>query len=85
MSAVVRAPLDDAAVGEHENQVGVADGRHAVRDDHARPRAPDLAEVAKDVLFRPRVHRRERVVEDEDARIGHERASKRDALLLPTG
>ena len=44
-----------------------------------------VAQSLQDLLLRLRVHRGERVVEDEDARVDGERAGERGALLLPSG
>ena len=61
---VVRAALDDAAVVEHEDLVGVADGRDAVRHDDRRPLAHDAAQPRRGSPPRsrcppPRARRRE--------------------------
>ena len=79
---VVRAALDDAAAVEHDDLIGVAHGRDAVRDDDRRPLPHHAAQPRQDLLLRVGVHRRQRVVQDQDARIDHQRARERRALLL---
>ena len=82
-SCVVRAALGDAAVVQHEDLIRVAHGRDAVRHDDRRPLAHDAAQPGQDLLLGVGVHRRERVVQDQDRRIDHHRARERRALLLP--
>ena len=50
MQLVVRALLDDPAVLEHDDQVGVADRREPVRDDERRAAREQLAQRALDAL-----------------------------------
>ena len=79
---VVRAALGDAAAVEHEDQVGVAHGRDAVRHDDRRPLAHDAAQPRQDLLFGVRVHGRQRVVQDQDPRVDGQGARERRPLLL---
>src|SRR5215216_3195563 len=82
---LVRAALDDAPLVEDADEVRVADGRDAVRDDERGALAHHAAQAAQNLLLRVGVHGRERVVENEDARLTHDRARNRRALLLPAG
>ena len=78
------AALDDAAAFEHDDLVGHAHGREAVRDQDRDPVARELAEVLEHLGLGARVHRRGRLVEHQDVGIGaHERARQRDLLPLP--
>ena len=79
------AGLDDAAVVEHDDLVGVAHGREPVRD---RDRRPALREPVERLLHEPLglgVERARRLVEDEDRRVAQDRARDRDPLLLAAG
>ena len=78
----MRAPLDDPAVLHHQDHVGVADRRQPVRDDERRAPAHQLAHRALDEDFGARVDAARRFVEDQDRRIGEERARDRQQLLL---
>ena len=53
---VVIALLDDIAVAHDQNQVGVADGREAVRDDKARTAFHQPDQSILNVRFRQTVH-----------------------------
>ena len=57
---VVRAALDDAALVEDEDLVGVADGRDAVRHDDRRPLPHDAAQPRQNFLLGVGVDRRQR-------------------------
>ena len=82
---VVRAELDDAAVLEHADAIGVADGREAVRDQD-RGAVPRRGEQAiEDLGFAAHVELRGRLVEQHDAGAERDRAQRpgeRDALPL---
>ena len=78
----MRALLDDVAVLHDEDQIGIADGRQAMRDDERR--AP-LAERGHRLLQQQLgagVDRRRRLVEDQHRRAGDERARDGDELPL---
>src|SRR5205085_5646025 len=77
-----RALLDDPAVLEDDDQVGVPDRREPVGDDERRPSREEQAEGALDLALGADVDRRGRLVEDEDARVGEEGARERDELAL---
>ena len=78
----MRALLDHAPVLEHDDEVGVADRREAVCDDECGPVGQQGAQRALDRPLRPDVDRRRGLVEDENARIGEERAREGDELAL---
>lgn len=77
------AAFDDAAVVEDANEVGVADGRDAVRDDERRPPASHVAEVVQYFFFGVGIDCRERIVEDQYPRIAHYRTGNSRPLFLP--
>ena len=79
---VVRAALDDLAVLEHQDLVGAADRRQPVRDDERRPALPQRAQAVLDQRLALAVEARRRLVEDQDARVGEDRARDRDPLAL---
>ena len=58
------------------------DRTDAMRGDERRPPDERFAEGAKDVRFSSRIHRRQRVVEDDDAWTAGEGARQRRTLLL---
>ena len=66
---VVRAVLDDPALVDHEDQVGVDDRRQPVRDHERRPADHQPLERVEDDGLGPRVDRRRRLVEDQDRRV----------------
>src|SRR5688500_14461152 len=79
---VVGALLYHLAVLQHDDQVGVADRREAVRDDERGPAGEQLAQRPLDAALGPDVDRRRRLVEDQDPRVRKERASEGDELSL---
>src|SRR5436190_1978945 len=80
---VVAALLDDAAVLEHHNQIGVANRREAMRDDEGGPTRQEQPQRLLDLPLRADVDRRRRFVEDEDPRIREQGACQGDQLALP--
>ena len=78
----MRALLDDAALGDDENFVGVADGREAVRDDDGGAPFRETFQGLLDAAFSLAIKRRCRFVEQHDRRITEQRARDRDALTL---
>jgi hypothetical protein len=81
----VRAVLDDAPALQGDDPVGLAHGREAVGDHEHGPPARDLAQVLLDNALAFVVERARGLVENENARIGHQRAGDGDALALPAG
>ena len=79
----MRALLDDAAALEHRDAVGQRDRCRPVRDHERRPPAHHLGKGRADLVLLRRVDRRGSVVEDEDGRVGEDRAGDRDPLPLP--
>src|ERR1041385_4318075 len=80
-----RAVLDDDAVAEHARAVATLHSREALRRDEHGPSRDGGTERVDEQTLGLRVDRRERVVEDDDARAGDERACEGDALPLSTG
>ena len=79
---VVRAVLDQAAAIERDDAVGAAHGGEPVGDDEHRAALGDLLHVLLDDALALIVERAGRLVEDQDARIGDQRARDGDALAL---
>ena len=79
---VVRALLDDPAAVEHDDPAGLADRRQAVGDDDRRAAREQPAQAGLDAALGVQVDVRRRLVEDEDPRVGDERAGERDELAL---
>ena len=77
--------LDDPAMLEDDDQVRVADRRKPVGDDERRPAGEQQPERALDLLLGADVHRRGRLVQDQDPRIGEQGARERDELPLTEG
>ena len=80
---MVRPPLDDLPVLEHEDLVGAADGREPVRDHERRASRPQRPERLPDLAFALGVETRRRLVEDQHLRVGEDRTRDRHALPLP--
>ena len=78
----MRPLLDDLSVFEHDDQVGVPNRGETVRDDERRPPGEEEAQRLLDLPLRADVHRRGRLVEDQDARVGEQRPRERDELAL---
>src|SRR5919201_4817 len=79
---LVPAALDDPAVVQHDDLIGLAHGREPVRD---RNRRPPLREPVERRLHEPLglgVERARRLVEDENRRVAENRPRDRDPLLL---
>src|SRR4051812_12416352 len=70
---------------EHDDQAGVADRRETVRDDERRAAVQEPPERTLDLSLGADVDRARRLVEDQDARVGEERARERDELALAEG
>ena len=78
----MRPLLDDPAVLEHDDQVGVADRRQAVRDDEGGPAVQQAPQRLLDLALGADVDRARRLVEDQDPRVGEQRAREGDELAL---
>ena len=79
------AALDDATVIEHENFVGVDDGREAVCDDQGGAVARDLFEFALDDFLGARIQCAGGLVEYENRRILEQSTCDRDSLFFASG
>src|SRR3954470_11585799 len=82
---VVRAALDDPAVVEHHDLVGVPDRRQAVGDRDRGPALRQPVERRLHVALGLGVERAGGLVEDQHRRVAQDRARDRDALLLAAG
>src|SRR5216684_3811909 len=81
----MRSALGDSAVNQNNNLVGVADRGGAVGNQNSGTALHNSAQAAKDALLGLRVHGRERIVEDQDARVADDGACNGGALLLSAG
>jgi hypothetical protein len=79
------AVLDDAAPLDGDDPVSAANRRQPMGDDQDRAALRDLAHVLLDDPLAFVIERARCLVEDHDARIGHQRPRDRDALLLAAG
>ena len=79
---LVRAGVEHRALVDDDDAVGERQRRPPVRDQDRRARAGDAPQRRVDLLLDARVDRRRRVVEQEDLRVGEQRARERDALPL---
>lgn len=79
---VVGAGFDDAAVFDHGDEVGVADGAEAVGDDEAGAAGHETREAPLDEALGLGVEVAGGLVEDQDFRIGEDGAGDGEALLL---
>ena len=80
---VVGALLDDRAVLHHQDQVGVADRGEPVGDDERRAVGAQRGHRVLEQQLGAGVDRGGRLVEDQQRRVGQERARDRDQLALP--
>src|SRR5579883_1628200 len=78
----VIAPLDNAAIVENEDLVGVDDGREAMGDDERGAVRGNLVEARLDLALGLSVECRGRLVENEDARSLEDDPRDGDALLF---
>jgi hypothetical protein len=67
---------------EHDDQVGVADRREAVRDHEGGAAGEERPQRLLDLALGADVDRRGGLVEDQDARVGEQRPRERDELAL---
>jgi len=80
---VVRALFGDSSIRQHDDVIGVAHCRHAMRHDERRPSTAKRPQPLENLVFGLRIHRRHRIVQHEDSRIDVERARNGRSLLLP--
>ena len=81
----VLALLDDAAVAQDQNEVGVDDRGQAVGDDEARPAAHKAVHGLLDEKLRARVDVGRRLVEDQQLPLREKRTRNGQQLLLAGG
>src|SRR6185437_17018610 len=79
---VLRPALHDAPFLEHQDLVGARDGGQPVRDHERGAPAAEAAQAIANERFALAVEARRRFVENQDARVGQNRARDRDALAL---
>src|SRR6516162_494752 len=81
----VLAALDDAAIVEHQDLVGLDDRRQPVRDDQGRAVGGDLGEARLDLALGLGVERRGRLIEDQNLWRLQNHPGDCHALLLAAG
>ena len=81
----MRAPFNNAAFLQNQDQVGVTHGGESVRDDKGGASAEQAMQGPLDELFRGRVDAGGRFIEHQHRRIFQERPRDGDALLLAHG
>ena len=82
---VMRAGPGQTAVVEHEDLIRVADGGHALRDQHDRGLPRQMRQRLAKRGVGGKVQRGGAVVEDEDGGPPHQRAGDRQPLALAAG
>ena len=80
---LMRSPLDDAAVVDHQDLIGSPDRAQAVCDHEARSSLHEPQHRILDVPLGSGVDAARRLIEDQDARIGNHCAGDGDQLPLP--
>ena len=78
-------PFSDSPLVKNQNLICVPNGRHAMRNDDGCPLAHRSAKPIENFLLRIGIHRRQRIVENENLRIDEQRACNGSALLLTAG
>ena len=82
---VMGAVLDQAAALERDDAIGRPHRREPVRDDQNRPPLGNLFHILLNDALALIVEGARRLIEDQNARVGDERAGNGDALALATG
>ena len=77
--------LDDPPPVHHDDRVGIPDRGQPVGDHEARPAVSQLCHRRLDQDLGAGVDIARRLVENQDGRVGEERAGDRQQLLLPRG
>src|SRR4051812_15597898 len=80
---LVRALLDDPAVLEHDDLAGALDRGQPVRDHDRGAAGQQAPQAVLDPALGVHVDVRGGLVQDQDPRVGDERAGERDELALP--
>ena len=81
----MRAALDDLAALEHQDLIRAPNRRQPVRDDERRAALAQRPQAVLNQRLALAVEARRRLVEQQDARIGEDRARDRHALALAAG
>ena len=79
------AVLDDAALGDDQDAVGIFDGGQAVGHDEAGAAGEHLGDGVLDGLLGFRVDGGGGLVQHEDGRVGQDGAGEGDQLLFARG
>src|SRR5579884_1937204 len=81
----MRSLLDNMTFLQHEDLVGMLNGRQPMSNDNGRATAHRTIQCRLDLGFGNIVQRSGRFVEQQDTRIAHDGASDGDALALSGG
>src|SRR5688572_19683715 len=81
----MRAALHNASAFHYQNLIRAPNRREAVRDHKSRAALHQISETLLDSSFRFRVEARRGFIENQDPRIGQDRARDRNALALAAG
>jgi len=81
----VRAEVEDAALVEHQDGIAIGQRGQPVGDDDHGAAVRHLGEVGVDQGLAFRVERTGRLIEDQDARVVHQRPGDGEALALAAG
>src|SRR5215510_11720272 len=82
---LVCAAFDDASGFDHKNLLGATNRGEPMRDNERGAATHQVAQALLNERFRLRVEAGSRFIENQDARIGKDRARDGDALLLSAG
>src|SRR6185369_13292020 len=85
VEGIVRSPLDDAAIFDHQNLLGASNGGEAMRDDERGAAFHEVGEAFLDGGLRFGIQAAGSLVEDQDARVGKNGTGDGDALALSAG
>ena len=81
----MRAVLLHLAFVQHKNVVGILNGGNAVRYDDGRATLAQAVQIIQYLPFCVRINSRERIVQQQNRRILHQRACNGGTLLLTAG
>src|ERR1700712_78894 len=74
----------DLAIFQHQNVVGISDGRYTVTDDHRSAAFHDPSQILKYLFFGSGVYRRKTIVEKKHFWLLDQRPCNRRSLFLAT-
>ncbi len=78
----MRAGFYDAALVQHGDPIGIANGRDPMRDEDGGSPAHHLTQMVENLVFGVGVDAGERIIENKNARVANQSAGNCGALLL---